>query len=205
MVYYTGIWERALEPEEESREEREHLCDVTPPYFTQNSTSDFYFLKRKLNHRRKQAPQRKVRFFQWKGKKLHIISVFFYRILLGRVRTFVMLHFRVFDSFSSLFFFRLMRWTDSSAARRGSLGFCRYIRPQSLSSSMFFMPLCFSKLLKHIFRLLEWNEKGAVQTAVSLNTVIYAAVYWTLTESFFSALCVAIQQLYVVEKAIEIV
>lgn len=45
---------------------------------------------------------------------------FFNRILLGRVRTLAHLRFRVFDSFSSLFF-RLMHWTDSSAARRDSL------------------------------------------------------------------------------------
>lgn len=94
--------ERAREAEEGSREEREHLCDVTSPYFTQNSTSDLYFLKR-LNHWSEQASQRKVRFFRRRGKKLAVLRCFFLdRILLGRDGTLVMLRFSVFDSFSSL-------------------------------------------------------------------------------------------------------
>lgn len=122
MVYYTGIWESAREPEEESREEREHLCNVTPPYFTQNSTSDLYFLKRNdsIIEESRRLREKSVS-SRGKVRSYTSLLVFFNRILLGRARTFVMLHFRVFDSFSSLFFFRLMRWTDSSAARRGSL------------------------------------------------------------------------------------
>lgn len=71
--------ERAREAEEGSREEREHLCDVTPPYFTHNSTSDLYFLKR-LNHWSEQASQsqRKVRFFRRRGKKLAALCCFFW-------------------------------------------------------------------------------------------------------------------------------
>lgn len=71
--------ERAREAEEGSREEREHLCNVTPPYFTHNSTSDLYFLKR-LNHWSEQASQsqRKVRFFRRRGKKLAALCCFFW-------------------------------------------------------------------------------------------------------------------------------
>lgn len=66
--------ERARVRQKRDRAQKESTCATSlRPTFTQNSTSDLYFLKR-LNHQRKQALQRKVRFFQKKGKKLHITS-----------------------------------------------------------------------------------------------------------------------------------